>query len=1347
MPDGLYVVGIGASAGGLDAVQQFFANLPERTGISFILVQHLSPDFKSLMPELLSKHTKLKIFTASEGQIIEPDCIYLNQRSKNLVLNGGRLHMVDKAQKDHLNLPIDILFHSLGEEYRERAIGVILSGTGSDGSRGIKTIKEAGGTILVQDPETAQFNGMPNSAIYTNLPDFILPPQGIAERIVQFTSRRVEIKAELSSESEADIIFKEILTEIHNYTGVNFKKYKNNTLLRRLEKRMTLHNIDSLGEYLTFLKNSQKEKAALKQEFLIGVTSFFRDKGAFEILKNRVIPEICLGKKKNETVRIWTPGCSSGEEAYSIAILFDRYIRDNKIGLDYKIFATDIDKNALQRAGYGYYPVNNFIEIDNEYLDDYFFKTGEQIQIIKRIREKIVFSQHDVTSDPPFIRMDLVTCRNLLIYFTTATQRAVIDNFQYALNKNGFLFLGSSESIGAGSSNFKIVDTKWKIFQNLTENFRSLPTGERDDSFQARRIDFLQDSTTGKVKHQTHAKIGEFDYYRLLSKKHAPVSVFTDSEFVVRFIQGNIKRWIISTDGMFENNLLNMLNDELSVIVRNGIKEAEERGNRVSIFNLEVSCGEEVVATNLHFEIVNDLDTAEKIYLIQFSETSKESGEDKIVLRESDLVNFSRQRITDLELELKEKRAELQNVIEELETSNEELQSSNEELMSSNEELQSSNEELQSVNEELYTVNSEFQEKNKELENLNNDMSNLLNSSDVGTLFLDKDLNIRKFTPQIKRIFNLEESDIGRSIIGFASEFPDSVRQSIIIDSKEALEHFNSFEKEVQDNQGNWYLKRIKPFITSDKKIDGVIITLVDINKLKKTRSELIESDIRLSQALEAGNMAWWEVELPSGSVRFNENKTRMIGRNREDFTHYSHFMAIVHPDDYNKTMEAFRDHLAGKRDMYEAQYRMQNINGEYQWFQDVGRIVSKVDNKVFLAGIVVEITNKKNIELQLLEAIKRAETANIYKNQFLANMSHEIRTPMNGIVGFASLLRDDNLDAHTRDSYISIIENSSNQLLSLLNDIIDLSKIEAGELSIQLTTCRLSSLFIEIETFFTELKRRKGKDHLKITANIPNNLTDMIIKTDPVRLQQVIVNLVGNSMKFTETGGVDFGFTAENESVTLYVQDTGIGMPQDKLELIFERFQRLEHKDRAKYDGTGLGLAITRGIVHLLGGDIIVESQLDKGTCFKITLPGVIVNPYDISKERREKPNLNVNKQSITLLVAEDEMVNTLYLTEIFRKMDVNVLWAENGEEAVNLYKNNNIDIVLMDIRMPKMDGYEAARKILEIDPKARIIAQTAYAMSGDRENFLAMGFKDYISKPIKKDALIEKIAANVPD
>ncbi|MFC4097375.1 chemotaxis protein CheB [Euzebyella saccharophila] len=1478
-PQDFYVVGIGASAGGLKAVRSFFDNMPSDSGVAFVVVQHLSPDFKSLMPELLSSHTGMEVFTADQDQVIKPNCIYLNQRNKNLGIKDGKFELLKKAPKDHLNLPIDILFKMLGQEYQDKSIGVILSGTGSDGSRGLRDIKEGGGTIFVQEPETAQFDGMPKSAISTNLVDYVLSPGSIADKIFNFVNNEIVLEVDGEEEPYDEKSYQAILFEIQKKTGINFKKYKPNTLLRRLAKRLSLHNINSLEDYLEYLKKKEEEIDIIKQEFLIGVTNFFRDVEAFQILKESVIPQICQEKDKFEGIRIWVSACSNGKEVYTIAMLFDDYIHTNGLDIDFKIFATDIDKNALRQASAGIYNGNDAEEIDKHYLDQYFLKTGNRIQIIKRIREKVVFSYHDVTNDPPFIQVDLITCRNLLIYLTGATQQNILSNFQFALNPNGFMFLGSSESLGRMNSAFRAIDSKHRIFQVIKKEKKQFRRKSiYDNDISNMKLDFYGGAEARPKKEKEPTANNELFYYRYLSKKYAPVTVFVDEDFNVQFIQGEFKRWFSQTDGMFSNNLMSLVPQELSTVIRNGVRRTMKSNGPITIKNLVVKTAEVDITTDLYFEQVNNVQHSQNIFLIQFGESVKVRPAEEIYLSNDDVSNISKERIADLEYELMEKKGELQNVIEELETSNEELQSSNEELMSSNEELQSSNEELQSVNEELYTVNTEFQEKNKELEDLHNDMVNLLNTTDIGTLFLDLNLKIRKFTPAVKRIFNLEDGDLGRSIESFDTEFDDKTREIFLEDCQMALEELQSFEKEICDRKKKWYLSRITPFVTSEKRIEGVVVTFVSISDLKENELALQLKSEELAKAQQVARMGSWRLDVATNEVFWTEELYRMYGfdpnlppppytehmklftkesweelskaveKTAQDGTPYAlelrmlkrdgskgwifasgnafydemgeithlrgiaqditerkelydnmlhekefsnkiaelspfgiyvhsfekgintfmneqfekilgysvqeimemepgEFWELFHPEDREKFSSNMKKLMAGE-ELCTTEARVKHKDGHWVWCYSIDTPFEhdKHGNVTSIIGVFIDMTEKKKIEKELKLALEKANSANIYKNQFLANMSHEIRTPLNGLVGFAEFLKEDGLDKSTREEYVGIIEKCSKQLLDLVNDILDLSKIEAGELDLKFGACNLNELTTEVHKTFEAIRKQRRKDKISIECYVPDD-GEHIVETDSSRLRQVLINLVGNALKFTVKGSIRFGFTIEDGRVIFEVTDTGIGISKKDLEIVFDRFQRVEHKDKKQYDGTGLGLAISKGVLSLLGGSIKVASKKGVGTTFTFDIPYKAY--HSEQKEKNGKTIVDTSKfENKHVLIAEDNPTNKHYLKKLFEPLKMKISWAMDGKEAVELFKNeSDLSLVLMDIRMPVMDGYEAADAILKINPEARIIAQTANAMTSDRENCLEKGFVDYVAKPISKDEMFTILSKWIPN
>ena len=1465
-----FVVGIGASAGGLDAIQTLFDHIPNNTGMAFVIIQHLSPDFKSLMPELLSKHTSMPIYTAEDKQTIEPNCIYLNTRNKNLHIKGYKLYLLEKGPKHNLNLPIDIFFNTLGEEHKEKAIGVILSGTGSDGSRGIRTIKEGGGTIIVQDPSTAQFDGMPNSAISTNTIDYMLSPDQIAEVFYKTSIDKKSFVDSLYNNTSNESLVNKILNIIYQHSGIDFKLYKKNTLMRRLEKRMHINNVEHLFDYITFLSSDISEKNALKEDFLIGVTRFFRDTEAFNLLNEKVIPALCKAKNVSDTIRVWIPGCSTGEEVYSIAILFDDYIRSHKLNLDFKIFATDINSKALAIAGSSTYHINIVNELDKPYLEQYFVKTGDRIQVIKRIREKIVFSNHNLIKDPPFIRMDLISCRNLLIYLDNKTQKKVLQNFQFALNQYAYLFLGNSESLGDISNNFKTLDVKWKIFQNIAETKQILAHKN-----QAKRISTIQYKTPIKVIDVPSFKLKEnpeFIFHKYLSKKFSPASIFIDKDFNILFIKGDAGKRLSHTEGVFQNNLLKIVDSDIAAIIRNGIRKLEHKKQDVTIKNIVKTTNEQNVTFDLTFHKPKNEDALAHSYLIEFSNDTVLENRTTVELRQLNFDEISSQHLEELETELKVAKAELQNTVEELETSNEELQSSNEELMASNEELQSTNEELQSVNEELYTVNSEMQEKNKELTNLNNDISNLLDNTDIPTLFLDTDLRIRKFTPALKLLFNLHETDQGRLFSSFTSNFDEDTRASIIEDSKLVLKNLTTLEKQVIDKDKNHYLQRISPFITASKAIEGVVITLDNINKLKEKEKELANKDkkyLNLFENLSEGFLHckiitnkkgepidWEYIEVnPSYEEMLGMKATALVGKRIssilpdlindpnqwiqkygetaltgiqqtiegyvspiDKFFHVNvfspkkgEFAATVNdftelkkkeialiksegelkriqeltqvgswyldletnevqwspvlyaiygfdptkpPPPYTEHKKLFLESCWNKLsaaventrttgEPYDLELQLIKEDGSTGWLHAHGEAVYNKNGVIIaLRGAAQEITKRKLNEQELEYAKKEAEMANIHKNYFLANMSHEIRTPMNGILGFSELLKNDAISKQDRLKYLEIIDGNSKQLLNLIDDIIDVAKIEANEIKMVYRDYSLSKLFNHLEISYNQLKIAKNKENIVFKTSIPEKYKNLTIVTDPQRLQQVLYNLLNNALKFSEKGEILFGFNVEGNNLKFFVKDQGIGIRKNKQKEIFERFKQINYENNAKYGGTGLGLAICKGIVELFGGNMSVTSKLNVGSLFEFTMPLKQAKNIKLTNPQIEVENPETFLKNKTILIAEDDKLIQLLFKEVLKNSGANILFANTGKVAVEIYKNTpNIEIVLLDIRMPEMNGINAMGEILKINPEAKIIMQTAYIMPEEREKCFNKGCVDFISKPVNKKELFKKL------
>ncbi len=826
-----YVVGIGASAGGLEALEKFFDNMPPGNGMAFIVVQHLSPDYKSMMVEILSKHTEMPVIQIEDGMQVYPNHIYLIPSRKNITIFHGKLYLTEKDAHRGLSLPIDIFFLSLAQDQGDKAIAIILSGTGSDGTRGIRAIKESEGTIMVQDPDSAKFDGMPKSAISTGLCDYIIPPETMPEALLKFTQHptlaKVFTPEKAAIEKHENTLFK-VLSLIREQLNVDFTNYKENTVIRRIERRMNINQIDTIEKYLHYLQKFPLEIKVLYKELLIGVTKFFRDPESFETLAEEVVPKLFEKKSIYTPVRVWIAGCSTGEEAYSIAILLAEYIKKIELQHTVKIFATDIDKHAIEYASLGVYPESIAADVALPRLRNFFVKQEDnKYQIIRQLRQMVIFAPHNLIKDPPFVKIDLVSCRNLFIYLQPVLQDKILSLFHFSLKPQGFLLLGSSESISDNVHLFSTVDASKKIYQYKGNYLAS--SHQAQNEVVPEVLPFIynlpRQEKWGKMPSQ---KQFVDLIYEALSVEFIPPCIVTNENLDILHINGNLETYLKFPQGQMSINLTKILRQDISVILTTAAHNAIAHGKKL-LYNLKFKVNDSYKDVNIHVRPLS-LDSPEspKLLLIIFEQLHAHSVEKEEV---SDISTDFNQRIIDLERELEYTRETLQATIEELETSNEELQATNEELLAANEELQSTNEELQAVNEELVTVNSEYQYKIQELTELNDDINNLLFSINIGTLFLDKQLCVKRYTKDIAQEINLIESDLGRPLQHLAHrlKYPQ-----FIDDIKWVLQSGQAKEVEVENQQDKWFLLRISPYLTTYHLIEGVVITMVDITRRRE---------------------------------------------------------------------------------------------------------------------------------------------------------------------------------------------------------------------------------------------------------------------------------------------------------------------------------------------------------------------------------------------------------------------------------------------------------------------------------------------------------------------------------
>ncbi len=867
-----YIVGIGASAGGLESLERFFTAMPHDTGMAFVVIQHLSPDFKSLMDELLARYTRLPIYRAEEGMQVEANSIYLIPPKKEMIVAGGRLLLTDKDPKQPLAMPIDRFFRSLAQDAGKRAIGIILSGTGSDGSRGICDIHSSGGLVICETRETAKFDGMPQAALETGVVDQILPSDGIPSALVDYRSRSPLSEPVASAEqapSEAiDMVFK----LLNDQWGIDFSHYKPNTVSRRIQRRLSMIGAYTLEEYVERLQVDHDELNALYRDLLIGVTRFFRDRDAFVKLESEVIPDLVRKGAGEEEIRIWVAGCATGEEVYSLAILVHEQLESAARPVNVKIFATDVHRASLDYAGAGVYSEEALADVAPERLARYFDKKRDGYHVVQDLRQMIVFATHNVICDAPFTKLDLITCRNLLIYFQPRAQRKALSLFHFGLKTGGWLFLGPSETPGELLDELDVIDGHWKIYRKSREvrlpSDMELPMGKT--LLPARHT--YNPATVSPTAQPDAALVGAYD---AMLDRYMPPGLLINEKRELLHAFGGAERFLKMKSGRPTNDVLNMFDRELRNAVTGAVQrvlrdqssvsytgvrldeESDERKLRVTV---------EPIA-NPHSPIAQLLIRIEEIELPSV-ETGAAAGEPV----DEDMRQMSADRIDLLEGELRYSKENLQATIEELETSNEEMQATNEELVAANEELQSTNEELQSVNEELYTVNAEYQKKIGELSELTSDMDNLLDSTEVGTIFLDRELAIRKFTPQIGQEFHLLPQDLGRPINSFAHNIkhPD-----LLNDLKAVVKNERPREREVQDRQGKWLYLRILPYRTKTKKVDGVVLTLIDITPVKQAQQQLAQAVRRRDEFLA---MLSHELRNPLGAIL---NATEVMHRKK----------------------------------------------------------------------------------------------------------------------------------------------------------------------------------------------------------------------------------------------------------------------------------------------------------------------------------------------------------------------------------------------------------------------------------------------------------------------------------
>ncbi|TWT32857.1 chemotaxis protein CheB [Blastopirellula retiformator] len=1305
------IVGLGASAGGLESLEYFFTNMPLDSGMAFIVVQHLSPDFKSVMDELLARQTQIPIHRVTHGIEVEPNSIYLIPPKKEMIIANGKLLLSDKEPNSGLNLPIDIFFRSLAQDCGPRSIGVILSGTGSDGSRGIRDIHEAGGLVVAQDGSSAKFDGMPKSAVETGDVDLVLPPDRIPAAIVSYVQRHGVIDPDFDAANNPALLegFDAIFQLLRTNYDINFSFYKRTTVARRVQRRLVMNQITDLDEYVERLRNDSGELNRLYKDLLIGVTKFFRDGDAFERLKSEVLPPLIDKVSTDGELRVWVAGCATGEEAYSLAILIQEIADQRNRPLNVKIFATDVHRTSLEFASAGVYTESSVSEVPSSRLERFFTRVKNGFRVSQDLRQMIVFAPHNVIKDAPFTKIDLITCRNMLIYLEPLAQKKAVSLFHFALNTGGVMMMGPSETPGELAEEFTAIDERWKVFRKRRDK-RLPPDMRLPLSAGYRRPPGATNFSAPTLAPPDGPLLRAYDD---LLKDYAPASLLVNDhrELVQSF--GGGSEYMKLRDGRPSRDFLDLLLPDLRIPVSTAMQQAAKKQAPVRFRALQIEEGEQRRLVNLTVKPLQDRQSGGEFYLLKFEPVESVSGggdeepDDSVGLDEA-----SRDQIAALEGELSYAKENLQATVEEMETSNEELQATNEELVASNEELQSTNEELHSVNEELYTVNAEYQKKIAELSEITADLDSLLHSTELGVIFLDRDLCIRKFTPTIGDVFHLVPADVGRRI----DSFSHSIRYSHLIeDLRSVLDTGEMIEQEVKSGQSQTSLMRILPYRPKSV-IEGVILTLIDVSRLKRIEAESRDMSKVFTDAADPIIIE----DLEGRVTDLNAEAERVYRFQRSELLGKS-FELLV-PEEERARARELRQRCLREGGLRNAETVKQNRNGDaFPVLLTLSILTDEEGQPRAIASTAKDITDRVRAE-------KSAQIAANNRDQFLAMLSHELRNPLGATLTATYVLDlEPNLSPNVRE-VCDVIQRQTLQAARLLDDLLDVARVTRGKIEIRPQIVELRTLTDDVVQAVDPLIQARRHN---LIIDVPD--TPVLVKGDPTRLLQIQENLLANAARYTPPEGeLRFSLSVEDGEAVNRIQDNGSGIPPHMLERIFELFVQSDDTLDRTDGGMGLGLTLVKTLTELHGGRVTANSDgPGQGSEFVVRLP-LLSDDAAPTTNGNGKPTSAHRRRRIVLV--EDNQDCREMLEAMLRLDGHEVRTAKDGRQGLDLILHQRPDVAIVDIGLPQLTGYQVARGVRkELGSSIYLIALTGYGRNEDRQAVYDAGFDKHLVKPLK--------------
>ncbi len=1329
------IVAIGASAGGLDAFTQLLRALPADTGLAFVLIQHLDPTHPSMLVDILSRATVMPIDEAGNHMRVEANHVYVIPPGVTMSMAEGMLQLSPRTEPRGHHRPIDHFLRSLAEAQGHRSIGVILSGTATDGTLGLEAIKAEGGITFAQD-DTAQHKSMPQSAVAAGCVDFVLPPSQIAQEIARIS--RHPFVAPGGEERLPDEPAQERILELLRVgSGVDFTSYKRNTLYRRIIRRAVLHKLEGLTDYARFLQGNPGEVDALYRDVLISVTSFFRNPDAFEVLKTRVFPRLTKDHSRHDPVRIWSIGCSTGEEAYSLAIAFAEFTEAARLQIPLQVFATDLNAAAVEKARVGLYPRTIAQDVSAERLRRFFAETDGGYRISKSIRDTVVFARHNVLTDPPFSRIDLISCRNLLIYLEPSLQQRMVGVAQYALKPHGVLWLGSSENLGSYRDVFDVEDVKQKIYSK-----RAGPSRVTLNTLPAQAATARGGSSDGQPWRELGATGADAqrEADRILLTRYVPASVLVSADLEILQFRGDTGLFLAPSPGKASLNLLKMLREGLLVGVRGALAKATREEAPVREEGLRVRSNggyrpvdvhvipirKNGVVTGPYFLVLfEDVAAMKARHGPEVSERGKARGADATPRIERETAERETSRLLQ---ELAATREYLQSVIEQQEVANEELQSSNEEVQSANEELQSVNEELEtskeeieSSNEELATVNEELQNRNLQLSHSNNDFVNLLASAHLAIVMLGPDLRIRKFTPLAEKMFNLIAADVGRPItdIRLGVGVPNLTELMI-----EVIETVTVKELEVRDKEGRWHILRLRPYRTLENKIDGVVVVLIDVDALK--RDQAIQR--RQSELLEQTEEPIFMWEVGSGGITYwNRGAEEMYGFTKaQAMGRASHELLATSPPprvymdalqrEGHWTGELTHVRGGGERVVVESRMVMERR-------EDKAALVFQTDHS---------ITERKQMEATLRQRAEELLAANQNKDAFLAMLAHELRNPLAPLSNAVEIMRQSAVPPAMLDRAREIMSHQIKSLSRLVDDLLDVSRITQGRIALHKEPVDLLTVVqgvVETSQHYLEARSQT------LTLSLPAEA--IYLEGDVFRLEQIVGNLLNNASKFTAQGGQIWltveGGAASPNAVVIRVRDTGMGIASDHLSRVFDLFMQADASPTRATSGLGIGLTLVRHLVELHGGSVEAHSPgLGRGSEFVVRLPALDERPRGAA---RATPRALAVQESVPrrILVTDDNVEGAETLAMVLRRAGHEVQVAHSGARTLEIAAEFQPQVVFLDVGMPGMDGYETSRQLRDLAgfEDTLLVALTGYGKESDRQRAYEAGFDEFLVKP----------------